>query len=164
MEAQLLNIAIAPVIYKNKILLLKREKPPFVGLWGMPGGKAKFGEHIEDTIKREINEETGLEIEVSGIPAVLSEVFYDVRACQDYWHTIIFLCDVVLGNPGEIRESSEGKLKWFDLSNLSRAEIIPSDYEMIKKIVLNDEEKSGFYKIRMLSDGKKYKLDYFEAL
>ncbi|MBM3250887.1 MAG: hypothetical protein FJZ07_01440 [Candidatus Nealsonbacteria bacterium] len=46
MEKKLLNIAIAPLIHDNKILLLKRNKPPFRGLWGMPGCKAEFGEHI----------------------------------------------------------------------------------------------------------------------
>ncbi len=54
MEKKLLNIALASLIHDNKILLLKRSKSPFKGLWGMPGGKAEFGEHIENTIAREI--------------------------------------------------------------------------------------------------------------
>ena len=161
MEKRLLNIAIAPLIRDNKILLLRRNKPPFKGLWGMPGGKLEFGEYIEDTIKREIFEETGLNIKLKRILAVLSEIFFNTTTKEDYWHAILFLCEVTIDDVSKVKNSSEGNLEWFDLDDLSKTEIIPSDYEMIRQIVLQPRSSIDFYKIRMLTDGDKYTLDYF---
>jgi ADP-ribose pyrophosphatase YjhB (NUDIX family) len=58
---RLISIAASPVIYKDKFLLIKRIKPPYVGYWSMPGGKIDFAEEIKQTIVREIKEETGIE-------------------------------------------------------------------------------------------------------
>ncbi len=163
MEKKLLNIAIAPIIQKNKILLLKREKSPFRALWGMPGGKAEFGEHIEDVIKRELFEETGLRVELKRILAVLSEIFFNTKIEENDRHNILFLCEVTVDDFSKVKNSTEGNLKWFDLNNLSKTEIIPSDYEMIKQIVLQPKSSIDFYKIRILTDGDKYTLDYFKT-
>lgn len=49
---------------KDTILLIKRSTPPFVGYWALPGGRVESGETVEQTIVREVKEETGLDIEV----------------------------------------------------------------------------------------------------
>ncbi|MCL2477508.1 NUDIX hydrolase [Candidatus Bathycorpusculum sp.] len=53
----------------NKILLIKRNTPPFIGYWALPGGRMDPGETVEQTVIREVREETGLEsvvVEVIG--------------------------------------------------------------------------------------------------
>ena len=48
----------------NQILLIKRNTPPFVGFWALPGGRMDPGETVEQTIIREVKEETGLEARI----------------------------------------------------------------------------------------------------
>ncbi|MCW4009010.1 MAG: NUDIX hydrolase [Candidatus Bathyarchaeota archaeon] len=49
---------------ENKILLIKRSTPPFIGYWALPGGRVDPGETVEQTVVREVKEETGLDAEI----------------------------------------------------------------------------------------------------
>jgi ADP-ribose pyrophosphatase YjhB (NUDIX family) len=44
----------------GEVLMVRTQK--WSGLWGIPGGKIKWGEHSEDALRRELKEETNLEI------------------------------------------------------------------------------------------------------
>jgi 8-oxo-dGTP diphosphatase len=72
----------------DKILLIKRSTPPFIGYWALPGGRVDAGEKVEQTLVREVKEETGLDIKiVSKVDeyheqGVQADVEYDYRpAC-----------------------------------------------------------------------------------
>jgi 8-oxo-dGTP diphosphatase len=56
----------ALIIRDGKILIIKRssKEDVYKNEWDLPGGKLEFGEHPIDGLKREVKEETGLEIEV----------------------------------------------------------------------------------------------------
>ncbi|NPA37013.1 MAG: NUDIX hydrolase [Chlorobi bacterium] len=42
------------------VLLIKRGRPPFQGMWALPGGFLDIDEELDDGVKRELQEETGL--------------------------------------------------------------------------------------------------------
>lgn len=44
------------------VLLVRRGQPPRDGEWSIPGGKVEWGETLDAAIRREVREETGLEI------------------------------------------------------------------------------------------------------
>ncbi len=68
------------IIQKNsQILLVKRKKEPFKGYLVLPGGFVNEGERVEDAAKREIKEETSLDIELIDILGVYSEPERDPR-------------------------------------------------------------------------------------
>lgn len=52
---------------KNKVLLLRRAEEPQVGLWGFAGGYVERGNDIFETIKKEIFEETSLNVQINKI-------------------------------------------------------------------------------------------------
>ncbi|MFI5171527.1 MAG: NUDIX domain-containing protein [Chitinophagales bacterium] len=61
------------------ILLVKRKYEPFIGVWGLPGGKMDGDEKIEETAVREVKEETGLDVELLSIVGVYSDPERDPR-------------------------------------------------------------------------------------
>jgi 8-oxo-dGTP diphosphatase len=100
----------------NKILLIKRNTRPFVGYWALPGGRMDPGETIEQTIVREVKEETGLDaIIVSKVGEYVEKgVKDDVE--YEYYPT----CFVVKPVGGEIKkqDSEIQEIQLFSLNQL----------------------------------------------
>lgn len=66
-----IQLGVGAVIFRGpEILLIKRGKPPFLGAWSIPGGRAHFGESLEDATLREIREETAIEARLDGFLGV----------------------------------------------------------------------------------------------
>ena len=51
----------------GRILVVRRARPPSEGLWSIPGGRVEPGETLVEAVRREVREETGLDIDVEGI-------------------------------------------------------------------------------------------------
>jgi 8-oxo-dGTP diphosphatase len=101
------------------ILLIKRATVPFKGYWALPGGRAEPGETVEQTIVREVKEETGLDI------AVVSKIgdYHEqgVQGGVEYdYYPACFLVRIV---GGEIKkqESEIEEIKLLSLSELPEA-------------------------------------------
>jgi 8-oxo-dGTP diphosphatase len=62
----------AVIVKDDKILMVKRGHPPRVGDWTLPAGFMEWDEHPRDTAVRELKEETGLDIELTGFFEVYS--------------------------------------------------------------------------------------------
>ena len=63
----------------TQILLVKRKNEPFRGYMAIPGGFVNEGETVEDAAKREVREETSLDIELVDILGVYSDPKRDPR-------------------------------------------------------------------------------------
>ena len=100
----------------DKILLIKRLTVPFKGYWALPGGRVDPGETVEQTIVREVKEETGLDV------AVVHKIGdYHEQGAQDGteydYYPACFLVKVV---GGEIKkqESEIEEIKLFSLDKV----------------------------------------------
>ena len=116
----------------DKILLIKRATVPFKGYWALPGGKAEAEETVEQTIVREVKEETGLGIAIISKVGEYREQGVQGGVEYDYYPA----CFLVKTVGGEIKkqESEIEEIKLFGLSELP--EILAFEHaQMIKDYV-----------------------------
>ncbi len=60
------------VAIDEKLLMVKRGTEPGIGLWGFPGGYVDRGERVEGAATREVEEETGLQVRITGLVGLYS--------------------------------------------------------------------------------------------
>jgi 8-oxo-dGTP diphosphatase len=101
---------------QDRILLIKRSTPPFVSYWALPGGRVDSGETVEQTIVREVKEETGLDVAVVRKIGEYHERGVQGGAEYDYFPAC-FLVKIV---GGEIKkqESEIKEIKLFSLNKI----------------------------------------------
>lgn len=58
----------------RSVLLVKRARPPAVGMWAFPGGRVEAGERLRTAVERELAEETGLTVECGDLVGVTEHV------------------------------------------------------------------------------------------
>ncbi len=102
----------APAL-REEVLLVERGIEPFKGWWDIPGGFLESGEHPAEAARREVLEETGLEIE----PVEVLDFYMDVYGPENEpTLNICYLAQVV---DGEERAGSDAeRLGWFPLDAL----------------------------------------------
>ncbi len=154
-----LSVVISALIVDNKILLIKRKRGDYVGYWGLPGGKIEKDEHLSDAAVREIYEESGIKSDFKEHIGFVSE--HLVEDGDIIKHFLLHICRL---DPmeTEIRNSDEGRLEWFSMDSLEQMKnsIIPSDYLMIEKMILNNG--SNYYNCILEKIGDEHILRKFE--
>jgi 8-oxo-dGTP diphosphatase len=59
------QLAVSGAIFRDgKVLLVRRSRSPGKGFYSLPGGRVEFGESLHTALHREVDEETGLKIEI----------------------------------------------------------------------------------------------------
>jgi ADP-ribose pyrophosphatase YjhB (NUDIX family) len=80
------------VLRGDTVLLVRRGKPPNVGSWTLPGGAQEVGETAEAAARRELLEETGVEVGDLQFAAVVDSIRRDGDGRVQYHYTIIDFC------------------------------------------------------------------------
>ena len=111
-------VTIAEVEGQHKVLLIRRKKPPFKGRWAIPGGFVEPHEPLEAAAFRELQEETGLELEHLEQLYTIGDPGRDPRG----W-TISVVYLALLGKDdvgaGQLQAGSDADdVGWFDLRDL----------------------------------------------
>jgi ADP-ribose pyrophosphatase YjhB (NUDIX family) len=73
----------------DSVLLVRRGKPPRQGSWSLPGGAQHLGEGAEACARRELLEETGIEVGMLALVAVIDSISHDAAGTVQYHYTII---------------------------------------------------------------------------
>jgi len=154
-----LAIVIAVLVKDNQLLLIKRKRGDYVGLMGLPGGKIEKNEHLSEAATREILEESGIKSVFKNHLGFVSEhLFENGEIIQ---HFLLHICQLE-PETTELLNTQEGDLSWVELDKLSSIEnkIIPSDFLIINKIVLNKEKE--YYNCIVEKTGDSYTVKCFE--
>ncbi len=106
----------AIIIENGKLLLVKRGKEPNKGFWSFPGGVVEFRETLEDALKREVKEETNLEIEVKDVACVLEKIVRSENGKDFHYIIIDFFAKVVDGEPTAGSDAED--VRWFDIDEI----------------------------------------------
>jgi 8-oxo-dGTP diphosphatase len=83
----------AVVVRGATALIIKRAHEPRKGEWSLPGGLLELGESLQDAVRREIKEETSLDIEVGPVIETFDRVHRDDAGRIRYHFVIVdFVC------------------------------------------------------------------------
>lgn len=108
------------------VLARSSERSDVVGMWYLPGGGVEHGEDPADTVVREAAEETGLEMTVTGLRSVVSDVL-ELPARAQSLHTDRILYDLrTVG--GTLRDETAGTTdtaRWVPVAEAARLPLMP---------------------------------------
>jgi ADP-ribose pyrophosphatase YjhB (NUDIX family) len=115
-----------------RILLAERGREPLKGWWSLPGGLVETGETLRDAIRREVLEETGLEVEPSGVAEIFERIMRDEEGRAEYHYVLVdYICQITGGalEPGD----DALRLAWVSADELSAYRITEGTVAVIEK-------------------------------
>lgn len=109
-----LPVVSAIVVQDRRILLVKRGRAPYKGLWCLPTGFAETGESIEDAALRELEEEAGIQGKITGL--------VDVDSCTNYFYgDLIFVTFEIEYGGGLLRYGDDSVgVEYFPLQKIPK--------------------------------------------
>jgi 8-oxo-dGTP diphosphatase len=122
----------ALIFDRERILMAQRAKPPLVGWWSLPGGALEIGELLADAVRREVREETGLEIEPLGVIEIFERIMRDEAGAPEYHYVLIdYVCRVT---GGTLQAGDDvGGVQWTERGELSKLQITEGTLGVIEK-------------------------------
>jgi 8-oxo-dGTP diphosphatase len=110
------------IIKDNKILLGKRKNAHGDNTWSFPGGHLEYGEEWEDCSRREVMEETGIEIKNIRFGTATNDIFLNE---QKHYITIIMISDFESGEVKIMEPDKCEKWEWFEWNKLPQPFFLP---------------------------------------
>lgn len=119
------------VLNGGRVLLVRRANPPRQGEWSLPGGLQRLGETVAEAGRREVKEETGVDVRVLGVVDVVDLIEYDdTGSAVRYHYTLVEL--VAAWRHGEARAGEDAaEAAWFELDRLAAVEMWPETIRII---------------------------------
>ena len=122
----------AIILRRDRILMAQRGKEPLKGSWSLPGGALETGESLADGVRREVREETGLDIRPLGVLEIFERIMRDASGAPEYHYVLIdYMCRVMGGTlaPGD----DVCAVEWVRLRDLPQLQITEGTLAVIEK-------------------------------
>jgi ADP-ribose pyrophosphatase len=129
------QIAVGAVVVRDeKVLLVKRRKPPGKGLWSIPGGRVELGETLKEAAEREVKEEAGVIIRAKDQVYTFDLIDRDKQGCIRFHYVIVdLLADYVSGKPNPSSDACEAR--WVTPRELEELPVSRITREFLKNII-----------------------------
>ena len=122
----------AIVLRRDRVLMAERGKEPLKGWWSLPGGALETGETLEDAVRREMREETGLEIRPMGVLQIFERIMRDDAGAAEYHYVLIdYMCRVTGGSLQAGDDVS--RVEWVPRRELASLKITEGTLGVIEK-------------------------------
>jgi 8-oxo-dGTP diphosphatase len=120
------------VIADGRTLLVRRGSAPLEGQWSIPGGMLELGELIVEGVRRELAEETGIEVRVLELIEVFERVIPGEDGRTRYHFVILdYLCDMVGGQAQAASDVTD--VAWAREQELEKYELTAIATRVIKR-------------------------------
>lgn len=122
----------ALIFRRGRILMAQRGKQPLKGLWSLPGGAVETGESLDAAVRREVREETGLEVKPVKVFEIFERIMRDSRGAPEYHYVLIdYICRVT---GGDLRAGDDAcRVEWVRERDLKELEITEGTLAVIKR-------------------------------
>ena len=115
----------AIVVKGDALLMVKRGKEPALGLWSVPGGRVEQGEQLKDAVRREVKEETGLDVEVADFAGVYESMGEPHFVILDYRAEPI-------GDADPVAAADAADARWVPFADIAHLECTPRLVETLR--------------------------------
>jgi ADP-ribose pyrophosphatase YjhB (NUDIX family) len=125
----------AVVQLNNRILLIRRANDPGKGLWSIPGGLIEVGESLRDAAKREVEEETGVAVEIGDLLDVVENIVHDESGRVKFHYVLVDFKAKPVSGDVEITPSSEAlEAGWFTPEEIRNLPLTQTAIKLLRKI------------------------------
>jgi 8-oxo-dGTP diphosphatase len=117
---------------RGPILLVERGRHPLKGCWSLPGGLVETGESLEDAVRREILEETGLRVKPVEMFGVFERVINDAKGRAEYHYLLMdYVCKVT---GGKLQAGDDvARVEWVAREQLGDYQMTEGTREVIER-------------------------------
>lgn len=128
-KKEMVDVTAAVIVENGKVLIARRPAEKSCGLlWEFPGGKKEKNETLEECLKRELQEELNVQVDVNDSVTVIERKEAGLRL-----H--FFRCTIKDGRPEKLEHQA---LAWIDPEQAGNYSFCPSDSIMLDRISLKD--------------------------
>ena len=121
----------AVIVDEGRILLVRRKRGAYPGSWAVPAGRQRHGETMTAGVRREVQEETGLIVEV-GDPVWIGDII-DQADPPAFHYAVVDFAAFVVG--GELQAGDDAaEVRWVDLSEVRELDLTPTMEEMLAQL------------------------------
>lgn len=114
--------------------MIRRGAEPLQGQWSLPGGGLETGERLEDGLRREVREETGLEVNILSLAGVYDRIMPDASGRTRFHYVLIdYVCSVAGGTLRAGGDAAE--VRWIEENELDALEITALTLPVIKEVL-----------------------------